>query len=394
MKKRMFKVPKILFAYVIMALFGVNMVANAAGEAVTIEGKHLVRNATNNEMTYTDTTNAKVGDTLRYMAWYHNTENENSGLNAENLNVKITIPNTKTNAHITTARIAGNNTNVVSDTAMVTTNEDTILEYVPGSAVRRYNSGTNAAPNWITVNIDDSVVTTGYTVTSMKPCWNFEESIVISVRVVRPVVVPAPTCAISATPSTIERGNSAVLNFSSTNATSGSISGIGSVGTSGNRTVSPTITTNYTYNVIGEGGTASCSTTIIVTEGKGEPVLPVCTIYSTPGLINKGESSILTFDSANAISGSISGIGSVGTRGTKTVTPSADTTYVYTVVGEDGSASCNTTVRVKTPSEGKLPESGPAEAAAGAVGLTAAGGAGYSWLRSKKALLSALKKIK
>lgn len=41
-----------------------------------------------------------------------------------------------------------------------------------------------------------------------------------------------------------------------------------------------------------------------------------------------------------------------------------------------------------------VPTSGPAEAAAGALGLTGTGGAAYAWLRSKKNLLGALKKIK
>jgi len=41
-----------------------------------------------------------------------------------------------------------------------------------------------------------------------------------------------------------------------------------------------------------------------------------------------------------------------------------------------------------------LPTSGPVEAAAGAMGTVAIGGASFGWLKSKKTLLSALKKIK
>ena len=44
--------------------------------------------------------------------------------------------------------------------------------------------------------------------------------------------------------------------------------------------------------------------------------------------------------------------------------------------------------------KGNMPASGPVEAAAGAAGLTATGGAAWSWLKSKKALTSSLKKIK
>jgi len=48
----------------------------------------------------------------------------------------------------------------------------------------------------------------------------------------------------------------------------------------------------------------------------------------------------------------------------------------------------------KSVSKGNMPTSGPAEAAAGAMGLTSVGGAVFAWIRSKKGLLSAIAKIK
>ncbi len=79
-------------------------------------------------------------------------------------------------------------------------------------------------------------------------------------------VVPAkPTISLSAEPSSIERGGSATLKWSSSNAASASLNqGIGTVPTSGSREVFPTRTTTYTIEVTGEGGNASASATVTV----------------------------------------------------------------------------------------------------------------------------------
>lgn len=68
-------------------------------------------------------------------------------------------------------------------------------------------------------------------------------------------------------PSSIERGQSATLRWSSQNATSGTIdNGIGSVDPNGSRQVSPSSTTTYKLTVTGEGGEATQSVTLRVTE--------------------------------------------------------------------------------------------------------------------------------
>ena len=51
-------------------------------------------------------------------------------------------------------------------------------------------------------------------------------------------------------------------------------------------------------------------------------------------------------------------------------------------------------VSVERVATRSLPTSGPLEAAAGAVGLTASGGAAWGWLRSKRAMLTAISKVK
>lgn len=81
-----------------------------------------------------------------------------------------------------------------------------------------------------------------------------------------PPPAAAPTVTLSANPTTIERGRSATLTWSTTNATNVSIDqGIGDVSTSGSRSVSPSSSTTYTITVKGEGGTQTANARITVT---------------------------------------------------------------------------------------------------------------------------------
>lgn len=91
------------------------------------------------------------------------------------------------------------------------------------------------------------------------------ESIDVLSVVFDKIVVPKPTCTISANPATINIGNNSTLTWSTTNATSVSIDqGIGNVSTSGSKSVSPSNTTTYTETASGPGGTVSCNTKIQV----------------------------------------------------------------------------------------------------------------------------------
>jgi peptidoglycan-associated lipoprotein len=75
---------------------------------------------------------------------------------------------------------------------------------------------------------------------------------------------PQPTANISAQPDTINPGQSVVLTWSSTDANTASIQGIGPVPTSGTKTVTPTESTDYTLNVVGDGGNATATARVTV----------------------------------------------------------------------------------------------------------------------------------
>ena len=258
----------------------------------------------------------------------------------------------------------------------------------------------------------------------------------------------APTVTLTANPLSITAGQSSTLTWSSTNATSVSIdNGIGTVATSGSKTVAPTTTTTYTITATGSGGSATAKATVTVgttpttcTAASPAPSITICsptngstvaspvhvlatpnsntgvvamavyfdntlvykanvnkvdtlvntangshyivvqywdnagavpakasvnitvnpaaagiTFTASPTLINKGQSSTLTWNAPNATSVSIdNGVGSVPISGSTTVAPTVTTTYTLTATSSTGTQMASTTVSVSgtTPTDG------------------------------------------
>src|SRR5688500_8742238 len=88
-------VPKAL----LIAIFGLMgmalpMVSVAQTPPVRIESTVGVANQTAGDTTYKQSVDAQVDEVVKIQVWYHNMEEEDSGKIAEDLNVKIDIPNT------------------------------------------------------------------------------------------------------------------------------------------------------------------------------------------------------------------------------------------------------------------------------------------------------------
>src|SRR5690606_8265394 len=115
-------------------------------------------------------------------------------------------------------------------------------------------------------------------------------------------------------------------SWTSSNATSASLNqSIGSVSTSGSKSVTPQQSTTYTLTVTGPGGTADCSVTITVKV----PKTPSCSIWADRTVIEKGKSAIITWSSQNAHTAVLNqGIGSVALSGSTSVSPTQTKTYV------------------------------------------------------------------
>ncbi len=74
-----------------------------------------------------------------------------------------------------------------------------------------------------------------------------------------------PTAKLSVNPTSIERGQSATLEWSTTDATSVNIEGVGSVATSGSQSVRPTQSTTYRLTATGPGGSETATARVTVT---------------------------------------------------------------------------------------------------------------------------------
>jgi len=88
-----------------------------------------------------------------------------------------------------------------------------------------------------------------------------------------PTVSPtaAPTANLTADPLAIDLGQSVVLNWRTTDATTVTIDGIGQVPVNGTQTVSPSTSTNFHLTAKGDGGTAEANVRVTVRV----PVAPV-----------------------------------------------------------------------------------------------------------------------
>jgi peptidoglycan-associated lipoprotein len=84
-----------------------------------------------------------------------------------------------------------------------------------------------------------------------------------------PAALPAPppaqpTATLTASPNVIQQGQSTTLTWTTTDATSESITGIGTVAGSSSQTVSPRDSTTYTLTAKGPGGTVQASAEVTV----------------------------------------------------------------------------------------------------------------------------------
>jgi len=160
-----------------------------------------------------------------------------------------------------------------------------------------------------------------------------------------------PWCSVNLTPTSIVRGATSTLSWNSRDMVSATFDqGIGSVATTGSRSVSPVVTTRYTGTFTDRvGGAHTCAATLTVTDATG----PSCTMSVSPtSVVGSGEVT-LTWASTNATSASIDqGIGSVALSGSRTLTVSSSVTYTGTFTAGDGRTTMCTASVTRTTGGG------------------------------------------
>lgn len=98
-----------------------------------------------------------------------------------------------------------------------------------------------------------------------------------------PVVIPAPTCTLSINKTSIVKGESVILTWSSTNAQNASLDTVGGVQTYGSRVMTPTQSMTYKLNIKGKNGAmVYCYKSVVVTNPPPPPVCPVGTTGTYP----------------------------------------------------------------------------------------------------------------
>jgi peptidoglycan-associated lipoprotein len=75
---------------------------------------------------------------------------------------------------------------------------------------------------------------------------------------------PTPTASLAASPNVIQPGQTTTLSWQTTNSTDITIAGLGTVPASGSRSVTPDVSTTYTLEAKGPGGTQDASARVTV----------------------------------------------------------------------------------------------------------------------------------
>lgn len=172
-------------------------------------------------------------------------------------------------------------------------------------------------------------------------------------------VDPAPTCTVSASPSTIKLGETTTLSLvSSGKVTSAKINNktvtfpTGSIVEQGNAIG----TFNVQAEVVGPGGTGSCSASYSVQDNPS-PLPPSCTLTAVPQSIKLGESLTLEINvTGKATSATIEGTPVSIPNGKKIVKPASAgvVTASANATGQGGTGNCTTTYEVTD--DGNIPD--------------------------------------
>jgi len=187
------------------------------------------------------------------------------------------------------------------------------------------------------------VVTTVYTLTATNSAGSVTATATVTV-----IPLSEPIVNIfSASPSTINQGESSTLTWAVSEADTVTITPeVGKVASSGSTTVSPVVTTVYTLTATNGAGSVTATATVTVIP-LSEPIVNI--FSASPSTINQGESSTLTWSVSDADKVNINPwVGPIESSGSTTVSPVVTTVYTLTATNTAGSVTATTTVTVSS----------------------------------------------
>lgn len=150
-----------------------------------------------------------------------------------------------------------------------------------------------------------------------------------------------------ANPVQVKAGQPVSLLWLIENADSATITPVGGSvnATQGTLSVTPTETT--TYRLTARNATSEAVETVTVNVER--PLPRIISFQATPATINRGQGSTLAWQTADADTITIAGIGNVSPSGTSPVSPTDTTTYTITATNAFGSTSATAVVQVGVP---------------------------------------------
>jgi hypothetical protein len=158
--ERLNTIPRRMSACLVVLLALALPAFSLAADTVKLAGSLGVANVTDGDMEYKSAVNASDDQVVKFQVTYRNTEAAKSGKDAANVKVKVALPTDAGKAQKVTATISADNSNTVTTNATVNLSDDKAsLQYIPGSATWRHNTGTADAPKYEEVKVADSVVT-------------------------------------------------------------------------------------------------------------------------------------------------------------------------------------------------------------------------------------------
>src|SRR5437763_1879118 len=152
---------------------------------------------------------------------------------------------------------------------------------------------------------------------------------------------------LTASPSTINSGQSSTLTWTTNDADSAYLDGV-QVARSGSKTVSPTATKTYTLVAVDHDQRVSSSATVTVSgsgSSGGSTEHVEAHLVASPTTIQPGQSSTLTWTTDDADHAYLNGV-EVSRYGSKTVSPASTTTYTLVAVNGTLKDSSSVTVTV------------------------------------------------
>lgn len=231
------------------------------------------------------------------------------------------------------------NSFTVSDPSITMGQEATLQWDVSGAGSVIIEPGIGKVASSGNMNVSPDTRTT-YALTASNLFGSANKSLDIDVTGIPPSII-----SFDLNSDSIYSGQSATLTWNVQNATSVSISPeIGSVTSSGSKSVSPHSNTRYVITATNSAGNVTASKTLTINDTNK----PIITIFrSGSESINSGEITTLTWDVIGAKSINITqGIGRVASKGSMDISPKATTTYILMAESDYGTETSSATVIV------------------------------------------------